>query len=78
MIWSPFYLPDKGGTETLLAGLLPRMVARDHKVMVVASHGRHSLPDDTTQDGVRVVRFFFIEAVKGNRIGEDITRSLSE
>jgi glycosyltransferase involved in cell wall biosynthesis len=79
MIWSPFYLPDKGGTETLLAALLPRMVARDHEVLVVASHGRHSLPDDTTRDGVRVVRFHFKEAVEGNRMGEvvDITRRIA-
>ena len=64
LYWTTLFLPDVGGMETLAAGLLPRLRALGHEIVVVASHGEHRLPDVTDFHGIPVHRFHFRSQVQ--------------
>lgn len=70
LYWTPFFLPDTGGMETLSAHLLPELVKRDHQLAVVASHGSTPLPDETDYQGIPIYRFHFRSAVRRENLGQ--------
>lgn len=67
LYWTPFFLPDVGGIETLVAKMLPRLRQRDYELIVVTSHGKYDVPDQTEYRGIPVYRFHTRRALgKGN------------
>lgn len=67
LFWTPFFLPDIGGIETFISKALPRLKQRDCDFIVVTSHGKYDLPDETEYEGISIYRFHFREALgKGN------------
>ncbi|MEJ2010054.1 MAG: glycosyltransferase family 4 protein [Acidobacteriota bacterium] len=67
LYWTPFFLPDVGGIETLVAKILPMLRQRDYEVIVVTSHGKYDVPDETNYCGIPVYRFHTRSALgKGN------------
>ena len=64
MLWTPFFLPDIGGIETLMARLMPELARRGHQLILVTSHGAHLVPDETLHEGIPVYRFHFRSAVR--------------
>ncbi|MDH4230866.1 MAG: glycosyltransferase family 4 protein [Nitrospirota bacterium] len=67
LYWTPFFLPDVGGMETLVAKILPRLRQRDYELIVVTSHGKYDIPDETEYCGIPVYRFHTRKALgKGN------------
>jgi len=67
LYWTPFFLPDVGGMETLIAKILPRLRQRDYELIVVASHGKYAVPDVTEYCGIPIYRFHTRKALgKGN------------
>lgn len=70
MYWTPFFLTDIGGMETLAVRLLPRLKALGHEIVVVTSHGSRTEPDVSDFCGIPVYRFHFRSMVrKGNAGG---------
>ncbi len=63
LVWTPFFYPDIGGIESMLANLLPHLRGRDIGLAVVASHGPSNQPDEADFAGIPVYRFRFREAV---------------
>lgn len=59
LYWTPFFLPDVGGIETLIAKLLPELKTRGYEFMVLTSHGKHDMADETAFHGIPVFRFRF-------------------
>lgn len=59
LYWTPFFLPDIGGIETLSAKLLPKLQRRNYDIVVVASHGEYGVVDKTELNGIPVFRFHF-------------------
>jgi len=70
LYWTPFFVPDLGGIETLSAQLLPALQRCGYEFTVVTSHGRYQLPDETEYAGIPIHRFGFREAIGQN----DLTR----
>jgi len=70
LYWTPFFLPDSGGMETLSAHLLPELVKRGHQLAVVASHGSIPLPDETDYQDIPIYRFHFRSAVRRENLGQ--------
>ncbi|RYX85965.1 glycosyltransferase family 1 protein [bacterium] len=68
LYWTTLCWPDVGGMEVLAMQTLPALRAQGHEFAVVASHGIHSLPDVTEQDGIPIHRFRFREALMANDI----------
>ncbi len=68
LYWTTLCWPDVGGMEVLAMQTLPALRARGHEFVVVASHGVHSLPDVTEQDGIPIHRFRFRETLVANDI----------
>jgi glycogen(starch) synthase len=67
LYWTPFFLPDIGGMETLVAKILPRLKQRDYDLIVVTSHGKYDVPEETEYCGIPVYRFHTRRALgKGN------------
>lgn len=68
--WTPFFLPEIGGMETLAAMLLPRLQESGHQIVVVTSHGSHLAPDESDFKGIPIYRFHFRSMIqKGNMQG---------
>ena len=59
LYWTPFFLPDIGGIETLSAKLLPDLQKRNYDIAVLTSHGRYGMADKTEFNGIPVFRFSF-------------------
>lgn len=80
LYWTPFFLPDIGGVETLSANLVPELQRRGHQIVVVTSHGRYKVPDTTHFNGIPVHRFHFRQAISNNSLPQivRIRRSISE
>jgi glycogen(starch) synthase len=67
LYWTPFFLPDVGGMETLVAKILPRLKQRGYDLIMVTSHGKYDVPDETEYCGIPVYRFHTRRALgKGN------------
>ncbi|MGV3711080.1 MAG: glycosyltransferase family 4 protein [Gemmatimonas sp.] len=64
LMWVSFYWPDIGGVETFTRQLAHALRKRGHEILVMAAHGRVSMPDESDDDGVRVHRFPFWEAIE--------------
>lgn len=80
LVWAHLFLPDIGGIETLLGELLPELKKRGHDVILVTSHGRFSMPDESVFDGIPVYRFHFRKAMTNNALPQIIAirHSISE
>jgi glycogen(starch) synthase len=80
LCWTAFFLPDIGGTEVLLAKVLPKIQRLNYEFIVVTSHGKYKLNDETVYNGVPIYRFKFRDALSnGNlrlmlKIRQQITR----
>jgi glycosyltransferase involved in cell wall biosynthesis len=59
LYWTPLFLPDIGGIETLSAKLLPELQKRNYDIVVLTSHGKHGVADKTEFEGIPVFRFHF-------------------
>jgi glycogen(starch) synthase len=69
LYWTPFFLPDIGGIEVLAAKALPKLQQRNYDLVVVTSHGRYDLADETQYNGISIYRFHTRSALgKGNLI----------
>jgi glycogen(starch) synthase len=67
LYWTPFFLPDIGGIEVLAAKALPKLQQRNYDLVVVTSHGRYDLADETQYNGISIYRFHTRSALgKGN------------
>lgn len=73
LYWSPYYLPDVGGVETMAARALPALVRRGYHVEVVTAFGRQSRDPIARVDGVTVRRFPFREIFENGNL-KDIVR----
>jgi glycogen(starch) synthase len=63
LYWTPFFLPDIGGIETLSAKLLPALQAEGYDIIVLTSHGKYDVPDRTEFNGIPVLRFHTRRAI---------------
>ena len=63
LYWTPFFLPDIGGIETLSAKLLPVLREQGYDIAVVTSHGKYDMADRTEFNGIPVLRFHTREAI---------------
>ncbi len=72
MVWTALFLPDVGGIETLLGQLLPELKKRGHEIILVTSHGRISMPDETVFDGIPVYRFHFRQSIEKRDLSQFI------
>ena len=63
LYWTPFFLPDIGGIETLSAKLLPVLQEEGYDIAVLTSHGRYDVPDRTEFNGIPVFRFHTRSAI---------------
>lgn len=77
LYWSPYYLPDIGGVETMAARALPALVRRGYRVEVVTAFGRQECDPSTTVEGVTVHRFRFRETFEHRNL-KDIIRLRQE
>ena len=73
LYWTPFFLPDIGGIETLSAKLLPLLQEQGYDITVLTSHGKYDVPDSTLFKGIPVFRFH-----TRNAIGKRDVRRISE
>ncbi len=69
MCWTAFFLPDIGGTEVLLAKALTKLQRRSYDFIVVTSHGKYELSNETTYNGVPIYRFKFRDALRNGNLG---------
>jgi glycogen synthase len=63
LYWTPFFLPDIGGIETLSAKLLPVLREQGYDITVLTSHGKYDMDDRTEFNGIPVLRFHTREAI---------------
>ena len=70
LYWSPFYLPDAGGIETLSARALPLLTEQGYQVEVIAGFGASDCAATEEYDGIRVNRFPFRHAFEQNNLKE--------
>jgi len=68
--WTPFFLPDVGGIEVLAAKALPKLQQRNYDLVVVTSHGKYDLADETEYNGIPVYRFHTRTAVGKGNLGQ--------
>lgn len=80
LCWTPFFLPDIGGIEVLLAKMLPGLKQRGYEFVVVTSHGGHKVDDVTTYDGIPVHRFHTRAAIENRHLKQliQIRRSITK
>jgi glycogen(starch) synthase len=69
LYWTPFFLPDTGGIETFAAKFLPKLQQRNYDIIIVTSHGRHGLADETEYSGIPVFRFHTRNALGKRDLG---------
>lgn len=77
LYWTSYFLPDIGGVEVLSGHLVPRLAARGHELLVVASYGDQGRQPLADFQGVTVRRMNF-EAVLYQKDLERLTRMLDE
>jgi glycogen(starch) synthase len=70
LYWTPFFLPDVGGIEVLAAKALPKLQQRNYDLVVVTSHGKYDLADETEYNGIPVYRFHTRTAVGKGNLGQ--------
>ena len=63
LYWTPFFLPEIGGIETLSAKLLPALQEQGYDITVVTSHGKYDVADKTEFNGMPVFRFHMRNAI---------------
>jgi len=63
LYWTPFFLPDIGGIETLSAKLLPALKEQGYDVTVLTSHGKYGVADKTDFNGIPGFRFHTRNAI---------------
>lgn len=63
LFWTPFFLPDIGGIETLSAKLLPALQEQGYDITVLTSHGKYDVADKTEFNGIPVFRFHTRNAI---------------
>jgi glycosyltransferase involved in cell wall biosynthesis len=63
LYWTPFFLPDIGGIETLSAKLLPALKEQGYDITVLTSHGKYGVADKTDFNGIPVFRFHTRNAI---------------
>jgi glycogen(starch) synthase len=63
LYWTPFFLPDIGGIETLSSKLLPALRKEGYDITVLTSHGKYDVPDKTEFNGIPVFRFHTRSAI---------------
>lgn len=63
LYWTPLFWPETGGIEVVAQKMVTGLRERGHQLLVLASHGSMSQPDDTTYEGVPVRRFHFWQAL---------------
>ena len=63
LYWTPFFLPDIGGIETLSAKLLPLLQEQGYDITVLTSHGKYDVADRTEFIGIPVFRFHTRSAI---------------
>jgi len=64
------FLPQIGGLEVLSGQFVEAMHGRGHEVLVLAANAPKALPADSWYRGVRVLRFPFIEVVRGRDLAQ--------
>jgi glycogen(starch) synthase len=72
LYWIPLFWPDTGGIQTLAMKLLPGLQARGYEIIVVTSHGRFDLDDETDYKGIPVYRFPIVRALAENDLRQVI------
>jgi glycogen(starch) synthase len=70
LYWTPFFLPDIGGIEVLAAKVLPKLQQRNYDLVVVTSHGRYDLADETQYNGIPIYRFHTRSALGKGNLGQ--------
>ena len=70
LYWTPFFLPDIGGIEVLAAKALPKLQQRNYEFVVVTSHGRYDLADETHYNGIPIYRFHTRSALRKGDLGQ--------
>ena len=64
LYWTPFFLPDIGGIETLSAKLVPALQKEGYDITMLTSHGKYDLADRTEFNGIPVFRFHTRSAIE--------------
>jgi glycosyltransferase involved in cell wall biosynthesis len=72
LYWTPFFIPDLGGIEVLSAQLLPVLQSLGHEFVIVTSHGRYQLPDQSDFASIPIHRFHFRDAIGQNDLKQII------
>lgn len=62
-VWSTYYWPRVGGTESFLSELLPALRDRGHQFQVITNQARPKLPSRETRKGIDIGRFPMLEAL---------------
>jgi len=57
LYWTPLFWPEIGGIEIASAGLLQALSEKKHRFVVLTSHGRMKLKDESSYKGIPVYRF---------------------
>ncbi len=70
LYWTELFWPDIGGVQVLATRLLPALLDRGYKVIVVTSHGTLDLPDEAQYKGIAIHRFPFLEALATRNLGQ--------
>ena len=68
LFWTDWFVPSIGGVEVFSARLLPALARRGHEIVVVAGHHRSGLPDATTLEGVKILRFPFHQVLAARHV----------
>jgi glycogen(starch) synthase len=64
LYWTPFFLPDIGGIETLSAKLVPALQEEGYDITMLTSHGKYDVADRTEFNGIPVFRFHTRSAIE--------------
>lgn len=62
LFWTPIFWPDIGGIELVSMRLIQSLKSRDFDFVVLTSHGRVNVPDQTNLNGTPIFRFPIISA----------------
>lgn len=66
--WLGTFWPTIGGVEVRVAQLIPSLMARGHRIAVVAEHNDPRLPREEERDGFTIHRFPFQQALRSRDV----------
>lgn len=72
LYWTDLYHPHVGGVEVFSQKLIPALQQKGHEVIVVTSHRRYQLPDQSLENNIPIYRFHFWDALEKNNLKQSI------